>query len=299
MFRVTVSEPVAWEPWERREGERQPPSFEDVAAARHHIEAGRRRRAKRCDATAYVTLRRRGYGVLALWIIGASACKPVDGVYAADDPNRPIERPGASPVIVLAEIIDHVSHTGLPRADYLASEELLALRGRTFATEVSHTEVRVTEVLSGPDIRVDGTLAVARRTDHEWRSRPDQFGTIALFFLRPAAESSHTKLPMYQSATPGGLEVYMPRVSEGCEGVRTAAYTFAASRAGVTVAMYDPDVHTSNPDYLGSVVGAPISELLTDANACDMVLWDDFVDAFREDAKLHAPLSATENKKDL
>lgn len=32
VFRVTVSEPVGWEPWERREGEREPPSFEDIAA---------------------------------------------------------------------------------------------------------------------------------------------------------------------------------------------------------------------------------------------------------------------------
>jgi len=32
VFRVTVAEPVAWEPWERREGEREPPSFEDIAA---------------------------------------------------------------------------------------------------------------------------------------------------------------------------------------------------------------------------------------------------------------------------
>lgn len=31
-FRVTVSEPVQWEPWEGREGEREPPSFEDIAA---------------------------------------------------------------------------------------------------------------------------------------------------------------------------------------------------------------------------------------------------------------------------
>ncbi len=31
VFRVTVPEPVAWEPWERGEGERAPPSFEDIA----------------------------------------------------------------------------------------------------------------------------------------------------------------------------------------------------------------------------------------------------------------------------
>ncbi|MBX2804013.1 MAG: hypothetical protein KTR31_40430 [Myxococcales bacterium] len=31
-FRVAVSEPVEWTPWERREGEREPPSFEDIAA---------------------------------------------------------------------------------------------------------------------------------------------------------------------------------------------------------------------------------------------------------------------------
>jgi hypothetical protein len=32
VFRVTVSEPVMWEPWERREGECEPPSFGDIAA---------------------------------------------------------------------------------------------------------------------------------------------------------------------------------------------------------------------------------------------------------------------------
>ncbi len=32
VFRVSLSEPVAWEPWERREGEREPPSFEDIAS---------------------------------------------------------------------------------------------------------------------------------------------------------------------------------------------------------------------------------------------------------------------------
>jgi hypothetical protein len=31
-FRVTAPEPVGWEPWERREGEREPPGFEDIAA---------------------------------------------------------------------------------------------------------------------------------------------------------------------------------------------------------------------------------------------------------------------------
>lgn len=31
VFRVTVSEPVMWEPWERHEGQREPPSFEDSA----------------------------------------------------------------------------------------------------------------------------------------------------------------------------------------------------------------------------------------------------------------------------
>jgi hypothetical protein len=31
VFRVTVCEPVAWEPWRRRDGEREPPSFEDIA----------------------------------------------------------------------------------------------------------------------------------------------------------------------------------------------------------------------------------------------------------------------------
>ncbi|MEZ4322471.1 MAG: hypothetical protein R3F61_33700 [Myxococcota bacterium] len=31
VFRVTVAEPVEWEPWERGEGEREPPCFEDIA----------------------------------------------------------------------------------------------------------------------------------------------------------------------------------------------------------------------------------------------------------------------------
>ena len=32
VFRVTVSEPAVWEPWERRDGEREPPTFADIAA---------------------------------------------------------------------------------------------------------------------------------------------------------------------------------------------------------------------------------------------------------------------------
>jgi len=209
--------------------------------------------------------------------------------YDSDDPSRPHERPGAAPLIVLAEIVDGHTHVGPPREGFVPAPAD-AQRHREsphFRTEYGRTDVKVVEVLSGTAASVGDTIAVSERSDAEWIGTPRFHGKTALFTLRAAKPSSHTERPMFQNSMPGSLIVFMPEETPNC-GTVTRAYTNALSRLGVVAALFDPDVHT-DVELLHYVPGKPVVVPLTDNNVCEMVRWSDFVGAVREDAKLHAP----------